>query len=179
MVSVPALLLVLSVHAALFLASVFSALRPLHPTFRFLVCFLAGSFSSSLLPRSDLSSLCDGVALWDESVDSVGSFAFFSGAFSRPLYTTGWFRCRSLPLFSSSSFLDFCGFFFPSSHLCCVWACSFSRLCAPWFVVLLYAILFSTFVCFALILSVYCTVSMSLGAILFGFSLVSLLVFLS
>ena len=51
---------------------------------------------SPLLPRSDLSSLCDGVALWDESVASVGSFAF-SGSFSRTLYTAGWFRCHSLP----------------------------------------------------------------------------------
>ena len=51
-VSVPALPLSLSVRAALFLASVFSSLRPLHPAFQFfLVCILAGSSSSPLLPR--------------------------------------------------------------------------------------------------------------------------------
>ena len=141
MVSVPTLLLILSVHAALFLASVFSSLRPLHPEFQFfLVCVLAGS-SSRLLPRSDLSFLRDGVALWNESVDSVGSFAFFSWSFSRTLYTTGWFCCRSLPLFSTSSFLDFCEFFFPSSHMCCVLECGLSWVCAAWFVVLLFGIL--------------------------------------
>ena len=115
---------------------------PLLPAFWFfLVCILVGSSSSRLLSRSDLSSLCDGVALWDESVDLVGSFAFFFGSFSRTLYTTGWFCCRSMPLFSSSCFLGSCEFFFYSSHMCCVLVCGLSWVCAPWLVVFLFGIL--------------------------------------
>ena len=140
-VSVPALL-ILSICVALFLASVFSSLRPLHPAFRFfLVCVLAVFVFFTFAASFRSQFIHDGVALWDESVDSVGYFAFLSGSFRQPLCTTIWFRCRSLPLFSSSSFLGFCAFFFPSSHVWCVLVCGLSWVCAPWFIVLLFGIL--------------------------------------
>ena len=48
-------------------------------SFRFFFLFtFAASFGSQFLRN--------GVALWDESVASVGSFAFFSGSFSGSLY---------------------------------------------------------------------------------------------
>ena len=103
---VPALLLILSVRAALFLASVFSSLRPLHPAFRFfLVWGLAGSSPS--LPRSDLSSLSDGVALWDESFASVGSFIFSGFLVGLCILLTGSLFLFLSPGFFSGHFLSF------------------------------------------------------------------------
>ena len=87
-VCVPALL-ILYIRVTLFLASLFSSLRPLPPAFRFfLVWILAGSPS---LPCLDLSSLSDRVTLWDESVASVGSIVFSSGFLVGLLCTVDWF----------------------------------------------------------------------------------------
>ena len=113
---VPALLLILSVCAALFLASVFSSLRPLHPAFRFfLVWGLAGSSPS--LPRSDLSSLSDGVALWDESVASVGSFIFSGFLVGLCILLTGSLLLFLSPGFFSGHFLSFSIRMCPSGSL--------------------------------------------------------------
>ena len=70
-------------HAALFLPSVFSSLRPLHPAFRlFLVCFLAVFFLLTFAASFGSRFLRDGVALWNESLASISSFACFSESFS-------------------------------------------------------------------------------------------------
>ena len=66
-----------------------------------------------MLPHSDLSSLSDGVALWDESVASVGPFVF-SGFFfvSLCVLLTGSFSLFLSPGFFSRHFLSSFGSLF-------------------------------------------------------------------
>ena len=67
-------------YMRLFLTLVFSSLQPLHPAFWFLLgqrpCGVSFTFAASFGSQF----LRDGVALWDESVASVGSFSPFSGS---------------------------------------------------------------------------------------------------
>ena len=81
-VSVPAHLLILSICAALFLASVFSSLRPLHPAFRFfLVCVLAVFFFFTFAASFRSQFIHDGVALWDESLIRLDLSPSYLGLF--------------------------------------------------------------------------------------------------